>query len=584
MSKRITVFLVLISLVFCALSAYSNEQRIISAGGEEYKAMETLYILSGKSLPSSSGPWSEGEMALMLEYIDYNSLSEKAKRYYDYVKSLVVSDPVIKTDDNLALDFSLGVNLEGYLHTDTVNTVDEDDWFHGYISRKPFLSGAFEVWPGDHYYGYLEMTLLNSYGINVGKKDEDNLLYKNIFNINIPILNAVLFSLDGGEINKDHDMTTPYKALGAVGGRNWNLVAGSDKLSWGSGETGNMMLSSSFPKQTFIRFNTFFRDFKYSLLYSLYPGPDYSKENDDLYHIKNYKVLIVHRFEVNLFNNKVGLAINEACMYWSTDKYPFNLLHINPFSFMHNAYVATNGNSLMVFEADYTPIKGLNIYGQLAIDEISAIGEGRENPAAMGFIIGAKGAMTLSDGILTGSFEAVKTDPFLFIRGLYNNKDERTGYGYDAILRIVSGGNITLQNKFVTYTYGNDVILFDARVKYTLPEKFKVGFETMLMYHGSMNAESNWGNYAGEYVNAPDIKTPTTFNPFNPDDYDASSNKVLTSHPVERSLIFSLTGEYYITPSFSIYGVVDTLLVKNKGNKSVDSTDFQFTFGLSYSL
>ncbi len=55
-----------------------------------------------------------------------------------------------------------------------------------------------------------------------------------------------------------------------------------------------------------------------------------------------------------------------------------------------------------------------------------------------------------------------------------------------------------------------------------------------------MNAESNWENYAGEYVNAPYIKTPTTINP---DDHNAATNKVLTSHPVERSLIFSLTCE-----------------------------------------
>lgn len=582
MRKVLIASLLLISVVICPLSAYSNGQRIISVEGVEYKAMETLYILAGKSLPSSSGPWSEREMTLMLEYIDYDTLSDSVKDYYDYVESLIVSSPLLLFNDNLALDLSAEANLEAYIHTDTKNFRDEGDWFHGFTSRRPFAELSLEAWPSDYFYGCFEMEFAHSYGVNVGNADKDNLLYKNVFNINIPYVNAYLFSLDES-VNKDQDLTGPYKALGSAGGRNWNLTAGRDRLSWGNGETGNLMLSSSFPKQTFVRFNTFFKVFKYSLLYAFYPSPDYTP-TDDNYGLPNYKALIVHRLEADLFNNKLGIAINEACMYWSTEAHPFSLVHINPFGYLHNEYVAKNGNSLVVIEADYTPIKGLNIYGQFAIDEISAPGEGRSNPSAFGVLAGAKGALTLGKGVLYGSIEGAKTDPFLYIRGLYDDKDNNRGYGYDAILRIISGATVTMQNKFVTYTYGNDVILFDAKLNYSLPGKYRVGFETMLMYHGSMNVNSVWGNYNGDYDNAPDIKTPSKFNPFNTDDYDVTTNTVKVYHPVERSIILSLTGEYYILPSLSIYGAVDSLIVKNKGNKAGNATDFQFTFGVSYSL
>lgn len=576
------VVLVLLCLVSIGhLFAYSNGQRIISVDGPEYKAMETLYILAGRSLPSSSGPWSEREMTLMLDHIDRSSLSDSAREYYDYVWSLIVSDPLLEYN-GLALDFSAIASLEGYLHTDTKNFVDESDWFHGFTSRRPFAELVFESWPSDSIYGYFEITFGHSYGLNVKNDSKDNLLYKNLFNINIPYVNAYLFSNDG-TLESDCDWTYPYKALGSVGGESWNLIIGRDKLSWGNGETGNLMLSSSFPKETLIRFNTFHDIFKYSLLYAFYPGVGYEKV-DDKYGLPDYKCLITHRLEFSLFDDKVGFTLNEACMYWSTRDYPFSLMHINPFGFLHNEFVARNGNSLMVFEADYTPFSGLNIYGQLAIDEMPAVGEGRENPSALGYLAGVKGALAAGKGVLYGSFEFAYTDPFLYIRGLYEDGDNRSGYGYDAILRIVSGAAITTQRKFITYTYGNDAIVFDSKLNYSLPGKFRVGFETMFMLHGSMNAESNWGNYTGEYVNAPDIKTPTTFNPFNGDDYDSTTDTIKMTHPVEKSLILSITGEYNIFESLSVYGIADCLLVNNINNSNVDSADFQFTFGLSYAL
>ncbi len=585
MKKTLLISLLCILCTAC-LFAYTNEQRIISVDSPVYKAMETLYILAGKSLPSSSGPWSENEMSLMLQRLDRDSLNATAQAYYNYVESLISSTPKLQYTDNFAMQFGLNANLEGYLHTDTEHFTDEEDWFHGFTSRKPFLKFNFETWPANNFYGYFELTVQHNYGYGVGT--DSNPLYGNKFNFNIPIVNAMLFSMpSNGNSFADFDWTVPYKAIVSVGGNNWNLVAGRDKLSWGSGETGNLMLSDSFPKQTFARFSTYFNAFKYSIVFSVYPGID-SEAGNQFKSLDGYKALIAHRLEFNLFNNKVGFVINEACMYWSTSKQQFTIAQINPFGFMHNEYVARNGNSLLVFEANYTPINGINVYGQFAIDEFSGPGEGRTNPAAFGILAGAKGAMTLGDGILYGSFEFAKTDPFLFIRGQhyeYEDASKASGYGYDAILRIISANKMTVQHKFVTYTYGNDVIIFDGKINYELPGKFKVGFEAMFMKHGSMNISSRWGMYQGNYDNAPDVSTPTTFDPFDPADYDTTTGKVIQEHAVENSTILSLSAEYNILSCLSAYTMVDLLIVKNVNNvEGVNGTDLQVTLGVSYSL
>ena len=585
--KKTIIILLCILLSLASLAAYTNQQRIISVDSPAYKAMENLYILAGKSLPSSSGPWSENEMTLMLEKIDRSSLGEAGQELYDYTESLVVSEPKMQYGDNYAMSFGLETNLEGYLHTDKEHTVDEDDWFHGFTSRKPFLNVTFESWPGNNFYGYFELTMQHNYGYDVGLVNgSNNALYNNTFNFNIPFVNALVFSMpSNGGAFADFDWTFPYKALVSVGGNHWNFTAGRDRLSWGSGETGNLMLSSSFPKQTFARFNTYYNAFKYSIVAAVYPGID-SKADSQFESMDGWKALITHRLEFNLFWDKVSLVVNEACMYWSTSDQQFSIAQINPFGFMHNEYVARNGNSLLVFEANYTPIKGVNVYGQFAVDEFSGPGEGRTNPAAFGVLAGAKGTMTLGSGILYGSFEFAKTDPFLYIRGQHYEYDKKSsGYGYDAKLRIISANRMTVQSKFVTYTYGNDVILFDGKINYEVPGTFKVGFEAMFMEHGSMNVSSRWGMYQGKYENAPDVKTLTTFNPFDPADYDPETGKILQEHAIEKSVILSLTGEYDILSNLSVYAVADCLIVKNKGNADgVNSTDFQFTFGVGYSL
>ncbi len=592
MKKTIIIILACI-LALASLSAYSNQQRIISVDSPAYKAMENLYILAGKSLPSSSGPWSENEMTLMLGKIDYESLNETGKSLYDYIYSIVVSEPGLQYSDNFAMTFGLEANLEGYLHTDTVNVVDEDDWFHGFTSRKPFLNLTFESWPGNNFYGYFEFTLQNNYGYDVAlAKGSNNALYNNTFNFNVPFVNALLFSKpSNGDAFADFDWTFPYKALVSVGGDHWNFAAGRDRLSWGSGETGNLMLSSSFPKQTFARFNTYYNAFKYSIVAAVYPGVDAKESQYDS--LEGWKALVTHRLEFNLFHDKVGIVVNEACMFWSSEaKDNFSIAQINPFGFMHNEYIAGNANSLLVFEANYTPIRGVNVYAQAAVDEFSGPGEGRTNPSAFGILAGAKGTMTLGKGILYGSFEFAKTDPFLYIRGLHysEKREDYRGYGFTAALRTISCDRITLQNKFVTYTYGNDVILFDGKINYEVPETFRVGFEAMFLQSGSMNGDSYWGMYRnnealGDYSDAPDVKTPTTYDPFDPADYDPDAKKVLQEHAVEKSVVLSLTGEYDILSNLSVYGIADLLIVRNKGNvQDRNSTDFQFTFGVSYSL
>ncbi len=139
--------------------------------------------------------------------IGYDSLTEGGKALYDYAHSLIVSEPDLQYGDNCALDFGLEASIEGYIHTDTGNTVDEDDWFHGFTSPGPFLNLTFESRPGDSFYGCFEYN--NGYGVGTG----DNPLCGNTFNVN-----ALPFQLpSNGNAFAVFDWTFPSKAPAATG-------------------------------------------------------------------------------------------------------------------------------------------------------------------------------------------------------------------------------------------------------------------------------------------------------------------------------------------------------------------------------
>ena len=579
--KKILVALVLAALLITSAFAYSNQQKIYSVDSGVYKAMETLYIMAGKALPSSAGPWSEAELQLMLARIDKSALSDAGQNYYDYVESLVTSEPRRQYADNFAMEFGLDLALEMYYHTND-KFDDSDEWFHGYTDRNPFLRFTFETWPTDRFYGYFELTVGNSMG-RIG----NNELYKTKFTFNVPIVDAVLFTK--ADILVNFDWSFPSRAFVSAGGQHWSVMAGRDKLSWGNGETGNLMFSDSFPRHTLAMFSAFFDAFKYSMVGTIYP---LAVPNQDT-SLDGYKAMLVHRLEFNMFKNKVSFIVNEACMFWSDpdlDGQQFTLAQINPFGFMHNEYILENANSLLVFEANYTPFAGMNVYGQFAVDEFNGPGEPKTNPAAFGFMVGVKAATAAGKGILNGSLEFAKTDPYLYIRG-FTYKDYMGGYGYDAIYRYFKNDGIYNRNMFTTYKYGNDVKIFDGKINYQLPGVFKLGFEAMYMVHGSMNVNSIWGWYHGNDDQTPIVTTPTTYNPFDANDYaygtelDYSDGHVIQEHAVEKSFILSLTGEYYIAKGLTATAAADFLFVTDLKNIADNKqTDVQLTVGLKYEI
>lgn len=593
--KKSFLLLFVFILLLSSLFSYSNNQKLYSFGDKVLEDINTLYTLEGLTIPSSFYPISEDELLLQMKKFDKDSLSGVSQEMYKSIMNTLTSGPKFKLfNENFALDLCLSNPLELYVHTNNKDFKDVDDWYYSFDKRKSPLKVSIELFTAKSFYGYFEVTLGNSIGYNTsyhlsGKSlgGEENHIYRDFVNINIPFFNDLIFRSapmvkgEGKIPGSDFDLAMPYKALFSIGGKNWNLALGRDKISFGEGTEGNLLLSSSFPRHTFLRFTTYFKSFKYTLLTSVFPSPDALE--DTYASLDGYKALMVHSIEFTLLKDRLRLSLTDALTFWSKKNQNFFFLQINPFGFFTGESMNSNSNSLLLLEASFTPKKTLNIYSQVALDELSIFSSSKKTPPAFGLLCGVKAEEELYKGVLSGNIEGVYTSPFLYIRGANKNGGlDSSGYGFEAFFRSVTPKSTPLTRLSLGYPAGNDVISITIKLKYEEREKYSLSFKSIFVIKGSMDLNSAWNIYDGDYKDAPKVNTPTTFNPFS--DYDPNTGNI-TQHEIEEKIILSFRGEYYILKSLLVYAKVDPIFVWNQKNVKKDLTsDLQFTLGIEFSL
>jgi len=562
-----------------------NLQKIYPVNSDVYEAITLLYISQGYSLPSTTGPWSGDELLMMLSRVDRAKLSGSLMETYDFAKASL-------GEGRKAVKFSLKTSLEAYYHTDTVNFTRESDWTRGFDERNPFLDITLETWPSEHFYGYSSLPVMNSrFNAWSNTEGETSTLWgQSALTTNLPLVPPAVLT--------DLDFNIPYRAFGSIGGTGWSAEVGRDKLSWGPGESGNFILGDHLLYHNVGRLTTYGKNFKYTFATSFFPHPDayypiidgsgnfINRSNQDV-PVTGLNMFIGHRLEGKLFNGKVGLAVTEAIMYQSPDNF-LDLTVLSPTAIFHNYYIRGNANSIISLELDYSPIRFVNLYGQMVVDEFVLPGEPVPGvdpnalPNGFGFMFGTKAAYPLGGGILFGSAEWAKTDPYLYLRDKGDRDQDPGEYGINwaVAIREFCQQGVTYNEQFLGYKYGGDAIVLNANFGYRKFGKWSVEGNAFFMTHGTHDKWTVWG---AQGDGAPDSETtPTTSHvtenngDLNADDRDAAS----------RTVVIGVSGSYSITQSLKVYGQADYVHITNPGNISANAPvqDVQLTVGLSYTL
>ncbi|MDD3669713.1 MAG: hypothetical protein PHP38_03005 [Sphaerochaetaceae bacterium] len=587
MKKLLVLFLV--SFMSLSVIFATNTQKIHSIDSEVYDAITLLYISNGYALPSTGGPWSSDELLLMLRKIDLNSLNDGAKATYDYVLEIL-------SEGDRPVQFGLDVALEGYYHTDTANFVDESDWIRGYNERKPLLDIILETWPSKHFYGYSSIPVMGT-----KFSDFDDSTGPISFAYGQESFTTNLFFLAPGSI-KELDFAMPYKAFGAFGGEGWSVQVGRDRLSWGPGVTGNFMLGEHLKYHNVGRVTTYGEKFKYTFATSFFPHPDnyypiidngkfnYTGSQVDV--LDGLYMFMAHRLEWRMLADKLSLALSEAVMYQSLDN-TLDLRILSPTTIFHNYYIRSNANSLLTLELDFTPIKYVNVYGQVVVDEFALPGEpvpGKTDgafPSAFGYMAGTKASYPMGKGMLYGSFEWTKTDPYLYLR--YGDGSSATwGINYVVAIReYYKTGYIMYDEQFIGYQYGPDAVVLNGNVGYKQFGKWFAEGNVFYMIHGT---HDKWTEWSEVYTDAsagpgkpPFLTSPTEQH--HTDNHGDPTAKT-TRDAVSKTFAAGIKGGFTILDGLDVYAQADFIHIVNPGNISSTApiSDVQLTFGVSYSL
>ncbi len=598
-------------------SASNNLQKIYSATSQEYEAIKYVYLCQGHSLPSTTGPYSGDELLKMIVEIEGEVSNDVLANMLQDAKNSILAEHQIKTS-TIDLEFSGDVNLELYYHTNTegyertlaTSSITEkafqgrDQWIYNSTKQKSFVDINWETWATDHFYALFQLNIQNTVhaGSDYSKEFGVNSLSSNIlFLQNLEFEPALI------------DGNYPNRAFVAAGGDGWSTQFGRERISWGAGTTGNLTISDNLPYHDMVRFTTYSNKYKYTFLTSFFPHPQNYWDTTDAKNptwkglndikgsekygpLKGLKFYTAHRVEGRFFSDTLTLTLTEGLMYMSEDN-TIDIRALNPVNFNHNNYTKPTSNSTLAFEADWTIIKGLNVYGQVIIDELAfpMIEEGpnpeyKDAPSAFGFLLGVQGALPVKGGVLHASLEFAKTDPYLYLRDVEEYGSDTDSYGMNYVVAVrnwsSSTNTISYDEYALGYTYGPDALVGNLNVHWVSSDfKFELGGNVFFMAHGTHDIWTQWDSFGGasydEYVKY-NKNTPTEKHTTSNDKYP---NAQKVRNAVQYTTVVGANASYVITKGLSVYAEVDFININNYGNeKGVKQQDLQMVLSLSYAF
>lgn len=587
--KKLFAVLCILVFVFSGLFA-TNLQKIYSIDDSVFSRIQTLYRMNGKALPSSSGPWSGSELMDMLARLDTSIMSKEQLKWYEDIKAELAEDA-----EGSSFDFGVLVNLEANYHTNTDAAFQSrDNWIRDFNKSPSMLNLLFENHVRENFYGYFEFNL------GVAMHFQNN---GTVADFGANNLSSNILMLTGNDI-KQMDFNAPKRAFVAAGGEGWIFQFGRDRLSWGNGTTGNMVLGNQIQYHNMVRFATWSDNFKYTFLISGFPHPQnyydgtcvqtngYNQGQST--YLNGISAFIAHRLEWRIAD-RVGIALTEGVIYMSKDN-KIDLMAFSPSMLYHNNYTRALTNSILGLEVDWAITKGLNLYAQLAIDEAVLPGEpvpgnissGNAEPGAKGILAGLTYSNIIKGGLFSVNVEGAFTDPYLYLRdgdmqsGTEPREQSKGQYGINYVVAvremIGAGGTEYYDEQFLGYKFGGDAIVANLNASYD-HGSWNASINAFGMIHGTHDRWTVWTRV--NKVEGDNVSTPTTNHQTKNQKF--SDSEIAARNAAMKVIVLGASGSYNFPYGFSVFGQVDGIGIFDFGNvEGSRRKDFQFTLGLRY--
>lgn len=445
---RSAVFSAACSVFFAVQVPAAYSHTLISVGDRVLADIRFLSRESGKSLTSFTPPLSSHEVERLIEAIDYETLSGAGRIAYRRVENALRPRPQLS-------DGLFGISAHPELSFEARARTNGDlDWTAP-ASRVPSAAKLpLEFFFGDSVYaaGDLQLSLDPSYY----NRGDDRAA------TNLPISSAEL------------DMNMPLRSFISAGGAFWNFQLGRNRLSFGTGFTGNLAIGDTPDYYDYSRLSLFSPNFKYSLLVAQLPmaagglGGTYADRypNASLTETTQ-RYLYYHRWDLRLYE-RLSISIGEGCLVGNS---PLELRFLNPLAMYHGYfawkdYPAADGElvgSLLSLEIDWAISRGWSAYAQAVMNDFQTPYEKKRwpdaaHPNGLGYLAGIERTASFGPWRAVFAVEAVYADPFLYVLS-----SPFSSYVWMRKLSALSGKEP--RYSWIGHGDGRDFILFDARAR-----------------------------------------------------------------------------------------------------------------------
>lgn len=462
-----------LSLLGSPLYSTAYSPKTINLHSPLYEETDILYRLHGLALPSGARPWSTEEAALILSVIPDGGRTDALKE-----KALSRLETTLPKQDSNGLShrFSTTVALEAYTHTNTTDFILPQDWSYNMDRRLPLFDFKMELqWNNTFYFatgveagpsatqsGDKTEIIVEEHDQGVGAiiaPTEVEFEYLTTANLFKKTFNTNLMTFD----KKDFQDLWPRDSQITLGGAWWNVSLGRGPISWGVGQSGNLIIGSHIKSHNNLNISLFSEEFKLQLLYLFLPNPLQRDEE---------RIFMGHRLESQPYP-WMRLAISENVMF-KGESLPLN--YIDPTYIYHNIYNSAKLNAIAGAELNLAIRPGLSLHTQFALDQFQFSNESGNEANAMGLLVGMTHSALLHKGVLSTTLEVVATDPSLYRR---NNVD------FLVVRGLFSNGDPLIFD-YLGYQWGSDSIVLSAEMVYLIPGVARYALNALVHRQGEV--------------------------------------------------------------------------------------------------
>jgi hypothetical protein len=481
--------LVLVFSIAGVAAEAATPATILSYDDETVALLRALLLEQGQVALSAALPASIDELRMSLDKLDPDSLSPAGQRAYERVRERLLPLP---PSSAMALTTAthLETSVEAALHTNT--EPGETRWQDGYSDRLPVLALPLEAWIGEGFYADFDAALRQNHdGLNPA------LMPGNILN----------WTTDLDVV----DTNVPQRAFIAFGGDSWSASLGRDRLSWGNGETGNLVLSDAPDFQDYARVSVYWPAVKYTALWILqytprdnYRAPLWGADAFDTtrngWYPRNY---FLHRLDFEPWD-RLSFALMEGILIGGV---PPDLVYLNPLMVYHDLFRWGHASSIVGLEVNFNPWRYGEVYGQAAFNQIQSAYEiirygakAANTPDASSYIGGVRSSIPLGPGYLDVGGEAAYVGPWMYLR-----ENELISYQWWRWMNSNVPGSTQWVSSSLGYWTGPDSVTIGAWAGYGLPGVFSVRVD----YRHSMKGGQDFTTPYAEDAAAAALQAPS---------------------------------------------------------------------------